>query len=292
MPASWAHALGSFLRARRRGVPPERAGFAGGGARKVPGLRREEVALLAGVSVDYYVRLEQGRGIHPSTSVVGALARALQLDAAETAHLHLLASDRASTQRETSAGGGAHQDVRPGLLALVDSMLGPAVLLYGRRFEVLAANPLGTALFGDPLQHPPGHRSMAWLVFRHGPTRALFPDWEEVARDAVGVLRHEAARHPGDRLLRSLIDELSADDQHFRTWWAGHEVHERTHGSKEFAHPQVGLLTLQYETLTVAEDPDQSLVSYDAAAGTADAAVLERLRAQLAPARRGTVDAE
>jgi hypothetical protein len=245
--------------------------------RRLPGLRREEVAVLAGVSVDYYVRLEQGRVARPSTPVLEALAAALLLDDAQRAHLHQLV---AVPDGRARAAGGA----RPGLQRLLDSMPTAPAFVLGRRTEVVACNALGAALHGDPLQHPPGERAVVRLLFLDPATRALYPDWEDVARDTVGALRRDAGRHPGDPLLADLVDELTAADDLFRRWWGEQHVHAKSAGSKRFRHPVVGPLTLDYETLTVAGDPDLVVVAYTAAPGGADADALALLGSWATPA--------
>ncbi len=253
------HPVGAFLRARRRALAPERVGYPRDPRRRVPGLRREEVAVLAGVSVDYYVRLEQGRVAHPSAPVLQALAAALRLDDAERAHLHQLVA-RPDPHEVTP------QPVRAGLQRLLDAMPGVPAFVMGRRTELLACNALGAALHGDPLGRPPGERAVVRLLFLDPATRDLYPDWEVVARDTVGALRRDAGRHPDDPLRADLVRELSADAR-FRTWWSEHHVHAKGAGSKRFRHPVVGPLTLQYETLAIAGDPDQVLVTYTAEPG-------------------------
>ncbi len=213
--ARTGHALGAFLRARRQAVRPEQVGYPVDGRRRVPGLRREEVAVLAGLSVDYYVRLEQGRAARPSAPVLHALAAALLLDETQRQHLRQLAVvPEEDGTRASTHGDGA---VRPGLQALLDAMPTAPAFVLGRRTELLACNALGAALHGDPMRHPRADRAMARLLFLDAATRALYPDWHLVARDTVGALRRDAGRHPADPLLTDLVDELSRADRDFRT---------------------------------------------------------------------------
>ncbi len=185
-----AEELAAFLRARRAALAPAEVGYPTDPRRRVTGLRREEVAVLAGISVDYYVRLEQGRVPAPSRQVVDALARALCLDPTQSTHLRRLA-DPGPTGEPTR-----EQLVRPGLQQLLDAMHDCPAFVLGRRTELLARNALGAALHGDPLQHPPRRRAMAWLLFFDDPTRRLYPDWQDVARDTVGALRTSGPGRP------------------------------------------------------------------------------------------------
>jgi transcriptional regulator with XRE-family HTH domain len=267
-----AEELAAFLRARRAALQPADVGYPTDPRRRVTGLRREEVAVLAGISVDYYVRLEQGRVPAPSRQVVDALARALRLDATQSAHLRRLA-DPYLAGEPTAA-----QTVRSGLQQLLDAMHDCPAFVLGRRTELLACNALGTALHGDPLQHPPRRRAMAWLLFFDDGTRRLYPDWEDVARDTVGALREDAGRHPHDLALRALVSELCTNDL-FRRWWNTHHVHGKAAGTKRFSHPVVGPLTLHYEALTVAGESDQLLIAYTATPGSRDADTLALLGA-------------
>jgi transcriptional regulator with XRE-family HTH domain len=269
--------LGEFLRTRRASVRPEEVGYPTDPHRRVPGLRREEVAVLAGVSVDYYVRLEQGRAPHPSTTVLDALARTLLLDGAGREHLHHLAQGPSPGRPPRVAADD--RIVRPSLRRLLDAMPTCPAFVLGRRTELLACNALGAALHGDPMRHPPAHRAMCRLLFLDPATRELYPQWERVARDTVGALRRDAGRHPDDPALIRLVGELTVKDADFRRWWNDHHVHAKGAGSKQFRHPLVGALTLQYETLSVAGDPDRILVVYTAESGSAAAETLTLLGA-------------
>ena len=273
-----ADQLAAYLRARRAALAPTDVGYPADPRRRVTGLRREEVAVLAGISVDDYVRLEQGRVPAPSRQVVDALARALQLDATQSAHVRRLADPDLRDQP------AQEQTVRPGLQQLLDAMLDCPAFVLGRRTELLACNALGAALHGDPLRHPPRRRALAWLLFFDDATRRLYPDWEDVARDTVGALREDAGRHPHDLALHALVAEMHTDDL-FRRWWNAHHVYTKAAGTKRFAHPVVGTLTLQYEALTVAGETDQLLVAYAAAPGSRDADALTLLGAWAADAQ-------
>jgi len=272
MPAQ----LGEFLRSRRARLRPEDTGLPANGRRRVPGLRREELALLAGVSVDYYVRLEQGRAEHPSESVLDAIARALRLDETEVAHLHTLARPGPVRRRRRRPAR-----VRPELLRLVERLDGVPALVLGPRMDVLAWNSLGAALVVDFAALPPRERNMPRLMFLDEETRRLYPDWETVARETVAFLRLTAGRSREDAELAELVGELSLASRDFARWWADHDVREKTHGRKRFAHPAVGELILDYETLVLPDEPEQALVTYTAGAGSRSETGL-RLLASLA----------
>ncbi|MGW1726520.1 helix-turn-helix transcriptional regulator [Streptomyces sp. NPDC002306] len=254
--------LGAFLRSRRAQVRPEDAGVTPTGtARRVPGLRREEVAYLAGVSVDYYARLEQGRQPNASDAVLEAVARALDLDDVE--RRHLLDLTRTRTTPTGRRGPNRPQRVRPEVHRMLD-LLGESApaLVLGRRMDVLAANGLARALVTDFDALPHRDRNMAIYQFLDPAARELYVDWEAVATDTVAMLRLDAGRHPDDPLLTELVGRLSIKSPEFRTRWAARQVGEKTHGSKRYRHPLVGELTVDYEVLTFAGDPDQTLCLY------------------------------
>jgi transcriptional regulator with XRE-family HTH domain len=267
--------LSDFLRASRARLTPAAAGIqASGERRRVPGLRREELARLAGVSVDYYVRLEQGRGgVHPSDSVLSALGRALQLDEAGQAHLRRLArAPQAQPRRKRRP-----QRVRPEVQRLLDAMPGVPALVLGRRMDVLAWNQLAARLHVDFGALPERMRNMPRLVFFDEAARELYPDWERVARETVAFLRLEAGSEPDDPDLHALVGELSTKSPEFRRWWASHEVREKTHGVKRYRHPLVGELELSYETLRLPAPDHQVLVTYTARPGSASETALRML---------------
>ncbi|KAA9375813.1 helix-turn-helix domain-containing protein [Microbispora cellulosiformans] len=278
--------LADFLRRARGQVDPSRAGLPPDGrVRRVPGLRREEVALLAGVSTDYYARLEQGRRIVPSTAVVEAIGRALGLDDAGRAYLHDLVGMTAAPVRRRSRGV---QRVRPGLYQLLDALDGEPALVLGRRTDVLAANAMAKALFTDFDRMPPGQRNYARWMFLDD-ARSLFVDWEVQARAAVESLRLDAGRDPDDQATVALIADLREHSREFAHWWEQHRVHQRTHGSKRLRHPLVGELTVEYETLSLPGDPETTLFVYTAEPGSSSKRALDLLASWTAetPAVRG-----
>ena len=266
--------LADFLRRARSQGDPSRAGLpADGRVRRVPGLRREEVAFLAGVSTDYYTRLEQGRPITPSPSVVEALGRALGLDETGRAHLHDLIGGGAAPARHPRP----MQRVRPGVYQLLDALDGEPALVLGRRTDVLAANRMAKALFGDFDRRPAKERNYARWMFLDDDARSLFVDWEDQARAAVESLRFEVGRAPDDAATLTLVEDLRARSRAFDAWWEQHRVHQRTYGSKRLRHPLVGDLTVDYETLTLPGDPDTTLFVYTAEAGSASKRALDLL---------------
>ncbi|WP_030825708.1 helix-turn-helix transcriptional regulator [Streptomyces hygroscopicus] len=267
--------LGNFLRKARSQMGPEQAGLPPDNrTRRVPGLRREEVARLAGVSTDYYARLEQGRPIAPSPGVVDALCRALGLDEAGRAYLHTLLGVTAAPSRRHSRSA---QRLRPGLHQLIDALDGEPVLVLGRRSDVLAANRMAKALFTDFDQMPVRHRNYARWMFLGEEPRSLFIDWEDQARAAVESLRLEIGRDADDQATNGLIAELRGKSTEFDHWWEEHRVHQRTHGSKRLHHALVGELTVEYETLTLPGDPDTSLFVYTAEPGSSSRQALDLL---------------
>ncbi len=273
--------LSEFLRSRRARLRPADVGLPDyGGRRRVPGLRREELAQLAGVSTAYYVRLEQGHGESVSAAVLDAIARALRLDAAE--HEHLRRLTRPVRRRAGRGPAVRPQQVRPELQQLLDAMEGVPAYVLGRRLDVLAWNRLGNAVVGDIAALPPEQRNMAWQVFLDPAARELYLDWESKATDLVGMLRLDAGRDPDDPRLASLIGELSVKSEDFRRLWAAHDVRDKGHGVKELHHPVVGRLTLRYETFRPAGDPDQVLVAYHADPQSSSAESLRLLASWIA----------
>jgi transcriptional regulator with XRE-family HTH domain len=274
--------LREFLRSRRAKITPEEAGLAPHpGTRRVPGLRREEVAQLSGVSVDYYIRLERGRHAHVSEAVLNAIARALRLNDLERAHLFRIARPSRARPRPLPP-----QRVRPGLQLLLDTLADVPVLVLGRRLDVLAGNHLARALYTDFDALPARHRNMARLIFLDEQVRALHTDWEEGARGVVASLRLYAGRHPHDPSLAELVGELSLRDPDFRRWWADHDVFQRTHGTKHYHHPLVGDLVLGYESFTATDDPDQTLGIYTAEPGSSSEERLKLLASWSSPSHQ------
>jgi transcriptional regulator with XRE-family HTH domain len=263
-----ADEFGRFLRSRRGRVEPEMVGLPPGDRRRVGGLRREELAHLANVSVDYLIRLEQGRIERPSPEVVEALARSLLLDPSERRHLFRLAA-----ASEPTAGLGDGTSVRAGIRLLIDTLDRTPAVLLSRRLDLLHWNPIAEALLG-PF---PNHRNYARMVFRDPAQRALHADWEEAARQTAALLRYAAARHPADDRLRELVAELDGADPQFSAWWDAHDVEEKRHGAKTYLHPTAGELTLTYEALPMHDDGDQILTVYTAEPDTVDAQRLAAL---------------
>jgi transcriptional regulator with XRE-family HTH domain len=257
------NALGDFLRSRRARIQPGEAGLPLQSRRRVPGLRREEVAQLAGVSVDYYVRLEQGRGKHVSDAVLDAVARVLRLDPTEREHLR----DLARPERVRNAPGPSDR-IRPGVRLMLDAMKDTPACVLGHGMDVLAWNALGDAVSGFSRHEAPNN---ARAVFLSPEARDFYPEWQAVAAETVAFLRLSAGRYPGDRRLRELVAELSAGSEDFRRLWADHPVKEKTWGVKRISHPLVGELDVGYETLVLPGDRDQALVVYTAPPGSATA---------------------
>ena len=264
MPLDRRAELGEFLRSRRARLRPEELGLPDyGGRRRVPGLRREELAQLAGVSVDHYVRLEQGRTLHFSEAVLDAVARALRLNDVERQHLYRLA-------RPWSEGDHADgpQQVRPGLRRLLDSAADVPAYIVGRNTDVLAWNRLAAALITDFGALPPAQRNLARLVFLDEGMRSLYADWPQKTRDVAAYLRLDAGRHPDDPETAALLDELSAASTEFRTAWGEHHLKDKTHGRYVYRHPVVGELDLGFETLRLPDDPDQALIAHTVEEGS------------------------
>lgn len=255
--------LGEFLKARRAELSPRTVGLPDIGApRRVPGLRREEVAQLAAISTDYYTRLEQGR-IQASAPVLTALARVLHLDDDQHDYLFGLAGKIPTRpQRRT------RQKVQPQLLRLLDDLTATPAIVMGRRMDILAWNALAVALVADFGRIPEKQGNYIRLVFTDPAMRTLYSDWETVARTCVAQLRMEAAKYPADPRLTALVGELSVQDAHFRQWWAAHNVATLSVGTKKLHHPVAGDLTLDWDTLTASTDPDQQLVVWTAEVGT------------------------
>ncbi|MEU0071720.1 helix-turn-helix transcriptional regulator [Streptomyces sp. NPDC006332] len=267
-----------FLASRRAKITPRQAGLpAYGGNRRVPGLRREEVALLASVSIDYYVRLERGRLAGASEEVLDAVAGALQLDDAERAHLYDLA--RAAGKRptrRTRARGPLPDSVRRVLDSMTDS---PAFIRNGR-LDILAVNRLGRALY-SPLfpDGTTGTVNIARFQFLDPHGRDFFPDWDQSVNTTVALLRTEAGRAPHDRDLTGLIGELVTRSEEFRTSWAKHNVRLHHTGRKAFRHPAVGDLTLDFDAMDLPAQPGLTLTAYSAAPGTPEHDALRLLAA-------------
>ncbi|WP_425839877.1 helix-turn-helix transcriptional regulator [Streptomyces fractus] len=261
-----------FLASRRARITPQQAGLPafGGGKRRVPGLRREEVAMLAGVSVDYYGRLERGELNGVSDSVLDALAGALQLDEAERSHLFDLArvANTVPRARARAARRKAAQQVRPGVQYMLDAMTDSAAVVLNNRLDVIAGNQLGKALYAPLFAAPQHGANIARLTFLDPRAADIYPNWDAVADNTVAALRTEAGRTPYDKGLTDLVGELSTRSEEFRVRWAAHHVYLHRCGTKQFHHPQVGDLTLLFEVLPLPSDPGLSMTAYVAEPGT------------------------
>ena len=245
--------LGAFLRSRRARVAPDSVGIVTGTRRRVPGLRREELAQLAGISVDYYVRLEQGRSTRPSAEILDAVARVLALDATEREHLRALAEGR----RTRFSSRPRPERVRPELARLLEEMPGLPAIITGRRQDVLAWNRLGSELFGG-LEEGRRDRNNARYLFLDARSRDTFPDWEQRARETAAVLRLAAGRYADDERLTELVGELSVKSDDFAAMWPAGDVMVCGSGRKRFRHAVVGELTLRYETLQLPDSGGQA----------------------------------
>ncbi len=264
-----------FLASRRAQVTPERAGLPTyGGHRRVKGLRREEVALLAGVSVDYYVRLERGNLRGASEQVLDALARALQLDEAERTHLFDLARAANATPTATRRRG-ITQRVRPSVQRILDVVDAPA-WVRNARHDLLAANRLGYALYSEMSTDPISPPNNARYVFLNPRSQEFFVDWERAADDIVAMLRSEAGRNPYDKALSDLIGELSTRSETFRQRWAAHNVRFHRTGRKQLRHPVVGDLDLSFEAMELPGE-DLTMLVYTAEPGSRSQEALDLL---------------
>jgi transcriptional regulator with XRE-family HTH domain len=266
--------LGQFLRTRRAALKPDDLGLPQFGRRRVPGLRREEVAQMAGMSVAYYTRLEQGNSENVSAEVLDAVARALRLSEAEHTYLTQLARPKLHKKKNPCVRQRA---LRPALQHLLDAFEGVPAYVIGQRSDILGWNRLAAALFGNWAELPPQERNWTRLLFLSPGTRELFIDWDAKAATVVGFLRMEAGRCPDDPQLAALVGELSVKSEEFRRLWAAYEVRGKDHGALRFQHPLVGELTLAYETFPVAGDPYLNLITYHAEPASASAEALRLL---------------
>jgi transcriptional regulator with XRE-family HTH domain len=272
-----------FLISRRARITPEQAGLpAYGGNRRVSGLRREEVAMLAGVSVDYYIRMERGNARGVSDSVLDNLARALHLDEAERAHLYDLA--RGASHGARAPRRPARQQVRPAVQRLLDAMTMAPVYVRNGRMDVLAANRLGRALFAPLFASPAKPTNLARFIFLDPAAAEFYQEWDRLASDTVALLRAEAGRNPTDRGLSDLIGELSTRSDIFRVRWADHNVRQHRSGIKHFHHQVVGDISLAYESLELIADPGLVLNGYSAEPGSASQDALNLLASWAATA--------
>jgi transcriptional regulator with XRE-family HTH domain len=265
-------ALGEFLRSRRDRTRPEDVGVAARTARRVPGLRREEVASLAGVSADYLRRVEQGR-VLPSVDLLDALAQAMRLGAADRLHLEALA-DRARGRRRQ---GPPITPARPSLLRTLDALSPAPAVVLGRRCEVLAWNPTGAALDQAVAQRPPQERNVARRIVLEPSARELYPEWEALVQEVADVLRLNTARFADDAGLAALVEELLAGSRTFVRCWARLDVFEKSFGRKVLDHPLVGRLELTYEAFEIAAGSGEALLVYTAEPDSPTAHAIQEL---------------
>ncbi|MCU1495218.1 MAG: transcriptional regulator [Acidimicrobiaceae bacterium] len=274
-----AHELGDFLKARRAQLRPQEVGLPDvGSPRKVAGLRREEVAQLAAISVDYLTRLEQGR-VQASASVLVTLARALRLDDDQQTYLYQLVGKTPILQRRRAA-----QKLRPAMRRLLDQLTETPAIVLGRRMDILAWNAGAAALYTDFGQIPANRRNYVRLLFTHPAVRSLHAEWEHDASTAVAALRMEAANDPDDPELAVLVGELAVQDPDFRTWWATHQVTGTGYGTKHYRHSIVGDLTLDCDTWNSPDGSGQRLMVLSAEPGTHSHEGLRILASWAAPA--------
>lgn len=270
-------ALSEFLRGRRAALQPGDLGLPGlGGRRRVPGLRREEVAQAAGVSTAYYTRLEQGNSDNVSTAVLDSIARALRLTDAQHIYLVQLAKPKPKPSK-AGAAGRRRQRLRPALQQLLDAFDGVPAYVMGARTDILGWNRLAAALFCNWGELPAEERNWARLIFLSATTRSLVLDWEQKAAAMVSMLRLNASHWPDDPQLAALIGELSVKSKEFRRLWAAHEMKQKSHGALRLDHPLVGELTLWYEIFPLIDDTDQGLITYHAEPGSTSADALRLL---------------
>jgi transcriptional regulator with XRE-family HTH domain len=269
-----ANDIAEFLSSRRARVTPEQVGLPTFGPRRVKGLRREEVASLAGVSVEYYKRLERGNVAGVSDSVLEALAQALRLDDAERAHLFALA--RASNAVAAKRRRAAPKRVRPAVLRIVESMSAPAIV-RNTHLDYLTANPLGRALYAPIFDSREQPANSARFTFLDPVAQEFYVDWERAAKDLVAHLRLLAGSNPYDKNLSDLVGELSTRSDAFRTWWAAHNVRYHQTGTKRLHHPVVGDMELSYEVLELPADDGMTIATYSAEPGSRSAEALDLL---------------
>ena len=279
-------ALGEFLRSRRARLSPEDAGIVSYGARRVPGLRREELAQLAGISPTYYARLEQGQSTNASESVIDALARALRLDDDERMHLHDLAAPAARTERGRRA---RPETARASTVQLVHAMRDVPAVVMGRRSEVLAWNRLGHALLAghhdfDAPARPADRPNLTRMLFLDPHTRELYTRWDDEAARSVASLRLIAGRYRDDRELADLVGELTLKSEEFSSFWSKHPVQNCLSGRKQFHHPEVGDLELDFQVLHLPDDSGQRILTYTAPRGTPSSEALLLLASSSATA--------
>jgi transcriptional regulator with XRE-family HTH domain len=261
--------VGEFLASRRSKITPEQAGVETfGGQRRVPGLRRAEVAQLAGVSIEYYTRVERGNLAGVSDGVLGAIATALQLDEAEREHLFDLARAANTSGVSRRLRQPTQQDVRPSIQRILDGMPGIPAFVRNSRLDILAINTLGRALYSEAFRNPQPRVNLARFCFLDPRATRLYPAWNVTANNSVALLRTEAGRNPYDKGLTDLVGELSTRSEEFRTRWAAHNVHLHRTGIKHFHHPVVGDLELAFDAMELPAQPGLTLIAHSAKPGS------------------------
>jgi transcriptional regulator with XRE-family HTH domain len=276
----------AFLRTRREKLTPAGAGLAEGFRRRTPGLRREEVALLAGVGTTWYTWLEQGRDVRPSAEVLSALADALKLDPAERRHLYVL-SDRPPP--ETRPAGP--ERVEESLRRMLASLTGQPAYVIGRRWDVLAWNRAAEALFGDYGKLAGDERNIMHLVFANAAHRRLLVDWDELAPTALAMFRSDSARYAGDPEFERLIASLMGSSREFREWWPRHEVLHRLSSQKRIQHQTGGRMVFEHTSFAVTDHPDMKLVVYTPLEEAQSVGKLEALLHDVTPGENGRATA-
>lgn len=268
--------LGGFLKARRMELRPEEVGLPSTGRRRVKGLRREEVALLAAISTDYYARIEQGRR-HAPEPVLDAIARVLRLGLDERAYAFELARTTAGKAGTASRPRSTRQQIPAGVQALMDAMVAAPAVVQNGRLDLLGANALGRALYAEVFESQPARPNHARYVFLDARAANFYPDWDAMADYAVAILRVEAGHSPYNKDLTDLIGELATRSDGFKTRWAAHHVRAHRRGTKRLRHPVVGELTLRYEALDIPDSGGLTLFGYTAEPGSASEDTLKLL---------------
>jgi transcriptional regulator with XRE-family HTH domain len=281
---SGENALRQFLSSRRAAISPGQTGLpASPAARRVPGLRREEVAALAGVSVAYYTKLEQGRTGRISDQVLAAVENALQLDDLERLHFRTLVRNAG---RRTSPRPPADVKARPALIAMIYALDPAPALIHGPRLDILAANDTAKLLIDDFAAMPARDRNLARWTFLNPRAKVVYPKWHLIAPQVAAGLRHLSVGRPADPLLEQLIGEITVASPEFAGYWAQYRLYEHSHGTKEFFNEIVGQLTLRYETMALPRDDGQSVIVYTADRGSPSEEKLRLLASWGAPARQ------
>ncbi len=266
-----ANDLQEFLTTRRARITPEQAGLPvfGHRQRRVPGLRREEVALLAGMSTEYYVRLERGNAKGVSEAVLEGISQALHLDEAEHTHLYdLVRTANKGAHPQRRRGPVRAQQVRPAVQQMIDAMTALPTIVQNERLDLIASNRLGAAFYSEMYVRPQRPVNFGRFLFLDPRSRVFYRDWDDAARQTVALLRSAAGRAPYDRILSDLVGELSTRSNDFRTLWAAHDVRLHHSGLKNVHHPIVGDLDLVFEGLAIASDPGLSIIAYTAQPGS------------------------